>query len=372
MADGTVPGHVLVKIKAGASINAIAAKYQSVVLDKVPGTRLFSLRKPAGTTEAQFVKILGDDSRVVFAETNTYMENPEVKGLQIHFAADAGPDAAGYENQQAYSQVNSIGVGALSTGAGIVVAVLDTGATFDHPALAGRYLPGYNAIQPTMPPLDVSDGPLSGSTGHGTMIAGIILKLAPNARILPVRVLNSFGVGTALDVAKGINFAVKNGAHIINMSFGSAQRSKAVDDALDLAEAKGVAGIASAGNGGAEEVQNPTSRKGVNVVGAVDSLNIKADYSNYGSWVKVVAPGTGIRSTFWTGGYATWSGTSFAAPFVSAQSALMLSVNPTLTPSNLRSAIRSTARSIDDINPLFVGLLGKGVIDVFAAVNSVR
>jgi subtilisin family serine protease len=205
------------------------------------------------------------------------------------------------------------------------------------------------------------------------MIAGIIHKIAPKAQILPVRVMNADGEGSLLDIAKGVDWAVANGARIINMSFGGVHKSDALNDALDRAEAKGVVLVASAGNDGGELKQFPAAGgKGTLAVGAVESNNVKAPYSNYGSFVRVVAPGTSIRSTNWDDGYANWSGTSFATPFVSGQAALLLSRKPTLTSSQVSDIIRSTARSVDGVNQRVKGRLGKGVINIEASLRAVR
>jgi subtilisin family serine protease len=369
VADGTVRGYVLVRLQPGVAIEAITADYNTTVREQVPGTPIYALNKPAGIRLRQFAERLSADARLVYAETDTYAGSPEVKGKQFHFAFDAGPNAGGYVNQTAYTQVNFGATSSLSTGAGVIVAVLDTGATFDHPDLAGKYLPGYNAIKPSLPPNDIADGAKNYAVGHGTMVAGIIARLAPDARILPVRVLNGDGKGTMLNVAKGILFAVGQGAKVLSMSFGSARRSSALNDALDMAESAGVVMVASVGNDNAEREQYPAVGKGALAVASVEATNVKSSYSNYGSFVRVVAPGSGIRSAYYTGGYASWSGTSFAVPFVSAEAVLILGANPALTEDRVKELIRDTARSVDEVNPLYEGRLGKGLIDIEAAVR---
>jgi subtilisin family serine protease len=102
----------------------------------------------------------------------------------------------------------------------------------------------------------------------------------------------------------------------------------------------------------------------------VEADNTKSPYSNYGSFIDVMAPGTGIRSTFWDGGYASWSGTSFAAPFVAAEAALILSNRPSLTSDVVVSTIRGTAHRLNRMNPTYRGQLGRGIIDIEAAVKS--
>jgi len=371
-ADGIVPGHVLVRVKPRVDINAVADDYGTFVEDRVPDTRIYSLNVPAGTTEEEFSRRLRGDLRLAWAEPDTYVLSPEAKGQQFHFAFDAGSDPGAYVNQYAYQQVNLGITPSLATGAGVIVAVIDTGATFSHPDLIGRYLPGYNVMQPDAPPLDLADGTVNNAVGHGTMIAGLIARLAPDAKIMPIRVLNGDGVGTMLDVAKGVHYAVRNGARVLNMSFGSSTRSKALDNAMDEAQRAGVVMVASAGNDGADQRQQPTSKKGCLVVASVEEDNKKSDFSNFGSFVRVVAPGNGIRSTYWTGGYANWSGTSFSVPFVAAEAALIFSANPKLKGRVVQELIRETARSVDAVNPAYRSRLGKGIIDIEAAVLAAR
>jgi subtilisin family serine protease len=365
-------GHILVKLQPGASIQAVAADYGVTILDQVPGTALYSLSVPAGSNELTFAAQLTADPRVVYAEEDEILDAPEFHGKQIHFAFDKGPNPGGYVNQTAYQQVDMARLPAGVTGAGVVVAVLDTGAAFTHPALAGHLLPGYNVLQPNTLPWDLPDGATNVAVGHGTMIAGIIARLAPNARILPVRVMDADGVGTMLDVAKGVHYAVTQGARVLNMSFGAPKLTEAMKDALDEAKNAGVVLVAAAGNDGLNQVQYPAAGRNALAVASVESTLVKSDYSNYGSFVQVVAPGTGIRSTDWTGGYATSSGTSFAVPFVTAEVALVLSARSQLSGGACVGLIDASAVSVDGYNPAYRGLLGKGMIDIGKTVLSAR
>jgi len=381
-ADNIVGGHVLVRVAPGVDIKALATSYKTTVQDQLPGTTLYSLVTPKGMNETQFATQLAKDGRVVYAEPDTTIVSPEVGGAPFHLAFDRSKVSATYVNSVNYTQVHLGQTDALSqvggkaplaTGAGITVAVLDTGATFTHPDLLGHYLPGYNVLAPNTLPWDVADGTLNYEVGHGTMVAGIIARVAPKATILPIRVLNGDGVGTLFNLVKGIHYANTHGARVLNMSFNCSVKTGALSDALDESEAMGVMLVASAGNENVEQGLLPAVSHGSLAVGAVEANNTKSPYSNFGSFVRVVAPGSNIRSTFVDGGYATWSGTSFAAPFVSAEAALMLSVAPSLTPDRVKSAIRSTAHSVDKSNTkTYQGKLGNGIIDIEAAVKSVK
>lgn len=373
-ADGTVPGHVLVRLKAGVDANAFAAQYGSVVLDTVPGAGIVSLKVPGKQSVSSFVSLLRKDSRVQWVEADTYLfSGIQAKpNSQYHYAFDFGGDSSTYVNQFAFQQVDLGHANQIATGSGIVVAIIDTGVTFSHPDLQGHLLPGFNVLNPSDLPNDIADGVNNFGRGHGTMVAGLIARLAPNASILPIKALNADGIGTLFDIAKALDFAIANGAKIINMSFGGNTRTSTLNDALDRAEQAGVIMVASAGNAGLKTVQYPAQGKGAVAVAALESDNTKATYSNYGSFIRVCAPGTGIRSTYWDGGYASWSGTSFSAPIVTAAAALVWSVNTTLSANVVKDAIRGTAHSVDTVNPLYKGLLGKGIIDIEAAVKSVK
>ncbi|MCW3052257.1 MAG: putative serine protease [Chthonomonadales bacterium] len=381
-ADNIVGGHVLVRVAPGVDIKALATSYKTTVQEQLPGTTLYSLVTPKGVNETQFATQLTKDSRVVYAEPDTTIISPEVGGAPFHLAFDRSKVSATYVNSVNYTQVHLGQTDALSqingkaplaTGAGIIVAVLDTGATYTHPDLVGHYLPGYNVLAPNTLPWDVADGVLNYEVGHGTMVAGIIARVAPKATILPIRVLNGDGSGTLFNLVKGIHYANTHGARVLNMSFNCSVKSGALNDALDESETMGVMLIASAGNDNLEQGVLPAVSHGSIAVGAVEANNTKSPYSNYGSFVRVVAPGSNIRSTFVDGGYATWSGTSFAAPFVSAEVALVLSVSPSLTGDKIKSCIRNTAHSVDKANTkAYQGKLGNGVIDIEAAVKSVK
>jgi Subtilisin-like serine proteases len=172
-----------------------------------------------------------------------------------------------------------------------------------------------------------------------------------------------------MNVAKGLHYGVKAGARVVTMSFGSLRLTEAMEDVIDEARNAQVVMVAAAGNDGTNQMQYPALRSGVMAVTSVEANDIKSTYSSYGSAIQVVSPGTGIRSTYINGGYATWSGTSFSVPFVAAEAALIVSRYPTLDASKVSDSIRSTAHTVDNVNPLYSGQLGKGLIDVEAGVK---
>lgn len=249
-----------------------------------------------------------------------------------------------------------------STGRGVTVAVIDTGVRAGHVDLRGHILTGVDLVAPGTPPTD--------ENGHGTHVAGIITAianngrgiagLAPNTRVLPVRVLDRSGVGDSATVAKGIVWAVDHGAKVINLSLSSSRSDNAGRAAVAYAISKNVVVVAAAGNDGCGLFGSPTTYPaaydGVLGVGAITSSGAVASYSNCGRWVDVSAPGSAILSTMTVSPnpalgcpphFCTLSGTSMAAPHAAAAAALEIAkLGSGASQATIRSLIQSTA---DDI-----------------------
>jgi serine protease len=191
--------------------------------------------------------------------------------------------------------------------------------------------------------------------GHGTHVAGIIGATANNAAgiaglargvaILPVRVLDGNGSGWNSDIAKGIVYAADRGAAVINLSLGSTSASATVRDAVAYANSKGSVVVAAAGNSrsSGSPTSYPAAFPNVIGVGATDSTNRVASFSNAGSYVDVAAPGVKILSTVPATGYANLSGTSMATPYVAAAAALLRAAKPAATTAQVAAALQSTA-----------------------------
>ena len=215
-------------------------------------------------------------------------------------------------------------------GANITVAVVDTGVDQQHPDLAGRVLSGTN-IAPTT-------NSVQDDNGHGTMVAGIIAAdmnnlrgiagIAPQAKILPVKVLDAGGGGNDVDIANGIKWAADHGAKVINLSLGGAGDDPVLDQQVNYALAHDVVVVSAAGNDGSETVGYPAAIPGVIAVSATTHGNALTAFSSYGSRIDIAAPGLDITSTALgvppsADTYATESGTSFASPIVSGVAALV-------------------------------------------------
>jgi thermitase len=205
----------------------------------------------------------------------------------------------------------------------VKVAVIDSGICSSHPDLQGRILAGWDFVQDDDMPQD--------EMGHGCGVAGIIAAnidngigiagVAPNAQIIPLRVLDARGVGTYADVAAAMVWAADNGAQIINLSLGGASPSSVLEDAVNYVVARDVWIIAAAGNTGTTTVLYPAAYEPVIAVGSVDSDLQPSSFSSTGQ-IDLWAPGRDIWTLSLNGGYTTMSGTSFAAPYVAGIAAL--------------------------------------------------
>lgn len=241
----------------------------------------------------------------------------------------------------------------------IVIGVIDTGIDMKHPDLKNKLVEGYNIIsQGKTPPMD--------DNGHGTHASGIaaadtnnkvgIAGTCPKCKIMPIKALDAKGSGDIFNVALGVIWAVDHGARVLNMSLGG-PKNETLKRAIDYALAKNVVVVTAMGNDGKNLKAYPAALPGVISVGAVDFSKARADFSNYGDWISVAAPGVQIMSTMPTykttmtefekeEGYDYLDGTSMACPIVAGIAGLVLSRNPGYTPAEVKERIQSTATDV--------------------------
>lgn len=309
-----------------------------------------------------------------------------VSSLMGNSTAFAGVPSLG-GNEWANDLVNAPEVWARGmTGRGVVVAVVDTGVDYNHPDLrqniwvnprevAGDGIDndrngfvddvrGWDFVDNDAFPLDVVDTRIingeSGNPGHGTHVAGTIAAVrngigstgvAPDSRIMPVRVLDHRGTGAVTAIARGIRYAANNGADVINLSLGGGYSSD-IESAIRYAVSRGSVVVVAAGNGGQSQPSHPArlaaTVAGVIAVGSVDrnqQLASRSDRAGIDSRMRyVVAPGVSVHSTLPSGRYGILSGTSMAAPHVAGIAALMRGAVPSASPQGVQARITGTAR----------------------------
>ncbi len=364
---GTV-GQLVVKVADSVDIDTLNRRFgfstrstllasHGVYLVDVP------LAKPAADAKQQtknwneqvkrLVSTLAKDPSIAYAEANTEADIAE--GERFHYWPSGGArctssDSGNYRGQPAALRLGLAKVHDRARGAGRVIAVLDTGIDDRHPALAGRIAAGgYDYVDDDRTPsegrvgLDAdADGYADEGYGHGTFVSGIAALVAPDARILPLRVLDAEGRGNVFVVAEAIYDAVDAGADVINLSFGTADKLKSavLQDAVRAAEKGGAVVVGSAGNDGSQDAHYPAAMAGViSVAAQAENATALATFSARGAWVDIAAPGEHVVSTL-PCGYGSWSGTSMAAPFVSGMAALLLELRPGAKPSAVAKAIQ--------------------------------
>jgi subtilisin family serine protease len=311
-------------------------------------------------------------------------------GTMVWHGYVAQPATALIRNDAAHSAF-SVG------GAGVTVAVIDTGVDPTHPVLQGVLLPGYDFTrnqnggserndvsgtapnsgsataavvnQRTVAVLDqrtvaVLDNQKYSAFGHGTMTAGLVHLVAPQAKILPLKAFHADGSAYSSDILRAIYFAARNGANVMNMSFNYTTNSPELAKAIRYANGRGVISVASAGNDGQRTVTYPGGFTGVVDVASTDNNDIQSTFTNYGAPpVWLAAPGEGVVTTYPWNTYAAGWGTSFSTPLVAGTAALMMGTHgnclTTLVPAGL-----ARADWISDLD------LGFGRLDTYNAVQA--
>ena len=371
--EGQGPHRIVVAMLAPGTLAAEdLTAYGGEIVEYRAAEGLVSLRAGPNMTDDDLMSALAGDPRIVAFEPERWFETAESR--QRSFAFDDGLGSAlTYAEQPAGRSIGLHRAHTTSLGSGVRVAILDTGADLTHPALQGAIVGGYDFVDFDPDPSDEAngidddeDGFVDDAYGHGTHVAGIVHLAAPNAELLVVRVLDSEGRGSLLQVAAGVRWALSNGARVINLSLGSLGFSSTLEQALAEAEALGVVVVTSAGNWGAEvPVEYPASSQHVFAVAAVDTGGVPADFTSRGPYVALSAPGVGVRSAYPGGLYRLWSGTSMSAPFVAGSAALLLSQHPEWGLGDVRQQLSMTAGPVVDSPP---NTMGAGRLDAGAAV----
>lgn len=364
-------GSVIVAIEVGESIDAVAADYGATVLERLPELGLYRV------TVADYA----NDARVLSTHSDTFLDARPSYVVATGDILEAVPLAATIEQVQGQESADQIRLPQAQTqslGAGITVAVLDTGVEFSHPLLQGHVVVGVDFVDGDESADDAAVGAdtdgdfmLDEGAGHGTHVAGIIALVAPDAEILPVRIFDSNGRGSNFNLARGIVYAVAQGADVINLSGNSAEDVSYVQSAINYATTNGVVVVAAAG---LNEIGYPAGYENVVSVAAVDSADWRTVLSNFPEdTISVYAPGQQILSAYYGGRYARWTGHSMATPFVAGTAALMLATggcSADCVQANLRHHARpinneSIGRRVDAYDAVGVAA-GQTMIDIEA------
>lgn len=328
---------------------------------------------PAGKV-GDALKALGSDRSIVAVQPNLKRQLIQPKGfadvdvpsvVDSLFPGITGGRAMTQPNDPLFSKqyapqiTKAVEAWSDSTGKGVITAIVDTGVDSTHPDLKAHMVGGWNTVDNNNNAMD--------DHGHGTHCAGItgslannkegIAGIAPETTIMPIKVLGGDGSGSDETVANGIIWAADHGAKVISLSLGGPGESQVLGEAVAYALKKGAAVIAAMGNDGTNEKSYPAAYPGVVAVGATNKLDKVANFSQYGDWISVSAPGVSVLATFPTYKvamndygfpmkYATLDGTSMATPAVSGAAAVIRAKFPALDPAQIKARLEKSADKV--------------------------
>jgi len=292
------------------------------------------------------------------------------------YQAFEAPNDPDYDKQWNLRSINVESAWDETKGSGVTVAVIDTGISEVPDLKATKFVKGYDFVNDR---IDASD-----DAGHGTHVAGTIAQstnnnygvagIAYEASLMPLKVLGASGGGTVADIAEAIRYAADNGADVINMSLGGAGESQLMEDAINYAHQKGVVVIAAAGNSNQNSASYPARYPHVIGVAALDSVGVKAPYSNFGAGVDISAPGGSeagkiVQETIDPESgqsiFEGYQGTSMAAPHVAGVAALVKAAG-VKEPDEILNILKQSSRVVKE-DPL--NHFGAGHLDAAAAVK---
>ena len=370
--DADLPGEILLKLRSTAGLQPLLAKYPLSLVSRFGARPIYRLKVVGNTPVKDVLAGLVLEPEVMIAENNATHRSPEARRNQPWVIGTPGD----YVAQWAPQALRLAEAQRLATGTGVRVAVLDTGVDASHPLLAGRLLPGFDFVDSDTDASEVGS-PAQSGYGHGTHVAGLVAMVAPGAKIMPLRVLDADGVGNIWVLSEALLYAVDpdgnpstdDGAHVINLSLGSLNRTRLfdaialiascgaevpddaiadrsdpgyADDKLRCGQGNGAMMVAAAGNDASGSVKEYPAAEGtyglMSIAASTQRIRL-ASFTNFGTWIDMAAPGEGITSAV-PGGYGTWSGTSMAAPLAAGTAALVRSMNLAMSPKDVVTRIK--------------------------------
>ena len=350
-------GQVILKLINAADLPDVAAQYQldPAPLDRLPIAPLYLMRVLDGTSPDIKATVMSTDPRVAYAEANVVGSTAEDESASPWASGD-GPGP--YLGQWASGTIRLPLAFKVTRGAGVIVAVLDTGVDASHPALAGHLISGYDFVDNDANPSEIGQPVVNHGYGHGTFVAGLVALAAPEAAIMPVRMLDPDGVGDVWRLSKAMVWAASNGATVINLSLSTHTHTHVTNDLITTLalNGRGVVVVSAAGNYASNLPQFPAAEGGSRVlsVGASSPQDTLAPFSDYGSWVRLAAPGMSLYSTIPGGQFASWNGTSMSTGLASGTAALVRAANPTLSAQDVISRLANTSTRISGVVPLLL------------------
>jgi thermitase len=327
-----VEGEFLVKFAPGTpaeDVDNFHADNRVEELDELPGIGVKRLRVPPGSSVAEMV--------------NAYLRNPNVLYAEPNYVRSSvsTPNDTLFSRQWNLARIDAPQAWDVTMGdPSVIIAVLDSGIDLTHEDLAGRY----------------AGSPAADDYGHGTQVAGIvgaatnnatgIAGVCPQCTLLSYKVLDSTGSGSDSAVASAIIAAADAGAKVINMSLGAYASSQTTQDAVNYAFGKGAVLVGAAGNDATSTPFYPAAYANVISVGGTDSTDLQTTTSNFGPWVKVVAPGQAVPVPTMAGSYTLASGTSMAAPHVAGLAGLLFSAKAGITNTQVVNLIQTNVDAV--------------------------
>ncbi|MTW12719.1 S8 family serine peptidase [Pseudoduganella eburnea] len=357
-------GRILVEPQAGMTGEEFEKSFKSlggIKAHKLGQSNIHIIDVPHGSEKA-LVNKLKHNPHYKFAELD----------VRVPIAAVLNDPYLGSE-----WHINKIGAPAAwdsAQGAGITIAILDTGVDSSHPDLAPHMVAGWDIYGNTSNTSDLC--------GHGTAVAGSAAAAGNNgvgvsgvsgqSKIMPLRIAYKGTDGLcyayASTIASGVTYAADHGAKVANVSFSNAANSTAVQSAGNYLKSKGGLLFVSANNNARDEGFTPSTA--LIAVSSTDSNDNLSSFSSYGAFVSLSAPGSNIYTTNNGGGYGGWNGTSFSSPVAAGAAALVMSANPTLTADQVQNILFSTAVDLGAAGRDIY--FGYGRVDAAAAVSKAR